>query len=96
MHGFNYAEYLLPLALISLIMSMSLWFRDIVSEGKRFLLNNTNIWRKIDDEYIKTTLSDNMETFNISNKQLGYYLAGLLEGEGHIYLPFLIEYLILG
>lgn len=40
MHGFNYAQYLLPLALLSLILSMSLWFRDITSEGT-YLGNHT-------------------------------------------------------
>ena len=33
MHAFYYAQYFLLFALISLILSMSLWFRDIISEG---------------------------------------------------------------
>ena len=32
-HSFQYAGYLLSLALILLISSMSLWFRDVISEG---------------------------------------------------------------
>lgn len=32
-HSFNNAEYFLVLALLTLILSMSLWFRDIISEG---------------------------------------------------------------
>lgn len=32
-HNFQYAGYLLSLALILLISSMSLWFRDVISEG---------------------------------------------------------------
>lgn len=33
LHGFFYSSYLLLLAFISLIGCMSLWFRDIISEG---------------------------------------------------------------
>lgn len=33
MHAFSKGIYLLPLAFIALIYSMSLWFRDIISEG---------------------------------------------------------------
>ena len=32
-HGFDYAFYFLFLSLLNLIYSMSLWFRDIISEG---------------------------------------------------------------
>jgi cytochrome c oxidase subunit 3 len=39
-HGFNFAVYNLFLAIISLILSMSLWFRDIISEGT-YLGNHT-------------------------------------------------------
>ena len=34
MHGFHNAENSLLLAFISLIYSMSLWFRDVISEAK--------------------------------------------------------------
>lgn len=40
MHGFNNAVYFLVLAFFSLIISMSLWFRDIISEGT-YLGNHT-------------------------------------------------------
>jgi cytochrome c oxidase subunit 3 len=33
MHGFTLTVYILYVALISLIASMSLWFRDVISEG---------------------------------------------------------------
>jgi len=39
-HNFNNAEYFLLLAFISLISSMSLWFRDVISEGT-YLGNHT-------------------------------------------------------
>lgn len=34
MHGFDNALFLLILAIFNLIYCMSLWFRDIISEGK--------------------------------------------------------------
>lgn len=40
MHGFNNASYCLMLAFISLISSMSFWFRDVISEGT-YLGNHT-------------------------------------------------------
>jgi len=47
MHGFSNASYFLFVALISLILCMSLWFRDIISEGT-YLGNYTlKVQRKI-------------------------------------------------
>jgi len=40
MHGFQYASNILLFAFISLVYSMSLWFRDIISEGT-YLGNHT-------------------------------------------------------
>lgn len=40
MHGFNSAQSSLLLAFVSLIYSMSLWFRDVISEGT-YLGNHT-------------------------------------------------------
>jgi cytochrome c oxidase subunit 3 len=40
MHGFNNAEYSLILAFVSLISSMSFWFRDVIAEGT-YLGNHT-------------------------------------------------------
>lgn len=40
MHGFYNAEYILTLAFVSLISSMSFWFRDVISEGT-YLGNHT-------------------------------------------------------
>jgi len=39
-HGFNNATYFLYIALISLILSMSFWWRDVISEGT-YLGNHT-------------------------------------------------------
>lgn len=41
MHGFVNAGFLLFLALFNLVFSMSLWFRDIISEGICALSNLT-------------------------------------------------------
>jgi cytochrome c oxidase subunit 3 len=40
MHGFFYAEIFLQFALLALILSMSLWWRDVISEGT-YLGNHT-------------------------------------------------------
>ena len=109
-HSFNNAEYFLTLALLTLILSMSLWFRDIISEGKykhifqpilsnnklNTLNNKSNISNKlnmakaISSEQIKYIKSNrNIKELNLNKDQLGHYLAGLLEGDGHISLPFL-------
>jgi cytochrome c oxidase subunit 3 len=63
MHGFYVGHYFLILGLISVIYSMFLWFRDIISEGKLLYLNlnskisnyfNINITKIITIENIKT------------------------------------------
>jgi len=45
MHAFFSVSYLLFIALLNLILSMSLWFRDIISEGT-YLGNHTNAVQK--------------------------------------------------
>ena len=40
MHGFFNAQYYLELSFLSLILSMSLWFRDVISEAT-YLGNHT-------------------------------------------------------
>ena len=81
MHGFFFTGYLFFLCLFNLIASMTLWFRDVISEGTT---------RALDKEVIKQVLINrNILYKNISKDQLGYYLAGLLEGDGHISIPAL-------
>lgn len=99
-HGFSNAGYVLGIALVTLIYTMSLWFRDIISEGrvwlKRTILSiyNLNIAKAIPSKEVEKAL-DNYRANNkhyklyANNNNLGYYIAGLLEGDGHISLPAL-------
>ena len=97
MHGFFFVGYLFFITLFNLIVSMIFWFRDVISEGIKynilhfyfsyFILKITKAFSKED---IKQALSyRNILYNNISEDQLGYYLAGLLEGDGHISIPAL-------
>jgi hypothetical protein len=75
---------------------MSLWFRDVISEGtinkilhsinKNFRLNTV---RAITPKEIKQALGNRSRSIYISDYNLGYYLAGLLEGDGNINIPAL-------
>jgi LAGLIDADG endonuclease len=98
MHGFLFVSYLLFIALFNLIASMTLWFRDVISEGTKQNILYFNfkslllkITRAISKEVINRALNNrNILLYkNISKDQLGYYLAGLLEGDGHISIPAL-------
>jgi Cytochrome c oxidase subunit III/LAGLIDADG endonuclease len=89
MHGFNLFEYLIFISIINVIYSMGLWFRDIISEGTKILSSFLFIVKAISTEVIKKIISNiDNNKFNLSKDQFGYYLAGLLEGDGHISLPF--------
>jgi hypothetical protein len=81
-HGFIRGIDLLIVALICVVYSMSLWFRDVISEGipKSLLSKYT----------VNKIKSISLKKYHTSDRnQLGYYIAGLLEGDGHISLPFL-------
>lgn len=97
-HGFAYAEYNLIVSLTSLILAMSFWWRDVIAEGKTWLkgtilsIYNLNIAKAIPIEDLEKALSiykANNDTRLLTNNNLGYYLAGLLEGDGHISIPAL-------
>lgn len=95
MHNFNNSYYIFYISLILVISSMSFWFRDIISEGIAKSSYRLNITKAISGEVLNKALIDYKNTNNITayaNKDnLGYYLAGLLEGvhAGHLSLPSL-------
>ena len=102
MQGFPYGNYLLTLGFTITLFSMSLWFRDVTTEGRALSLNITQsilpnyiniISKSISQEEIEQALINfykEKESKGVLNKdQFGYYLAGLLEGDGHLSLPAL-------
>lgn len=97
MHLFSNSYILFFIALGTVVASMSLWFRDIISEGtfmsKIHSYYNLKIAKVIPAEDISKALSDyknknDYAVFTNHKDDLGYYLAGLLEGDGNISLPF--------
>lgn len=91
MHLFNNSYIFLYVALGTLITSMTMWFRDIISEGKP-VIYNYNFAKAISSDDIHNILINYKNTNNITvfkDNDLGHYLAGLLEGDGHISLPSL-------
>ena len=92
--GFENGINLLFLSLISVIYSMSLWFRDVISEGinlnfLKYFLSSYSSSSTISKQEISTILKYNKHNLNIKEDQFRYYLAGLFEGNGHLSLSFL-------
>jgi hypothetical protein len=92
--GFEKGVNLLFISLISVTYSMSLWFRDVISEGINLnffksLLSEYSSSRAISKQEISIIIKNNRHNPHIKEDQFGYYLAGLLEGDGHLSLPFL-------
>lgn len=85
-HGFSDADYFWISALLSLILSMSFWWRDVISEGKLNTITLTlfsglilKAVRAISKEEISLNLDRRISTHgDIKENELGYYLAGLL------------------
>jgi hypothetical protein len=100
MHGYPNGGYILTSGVLLTVFGMILWFRDIVIEGtalslitlKSILSNHIYLTSKaispeeIEQALIKFT-SESQEFLN--KYQFSYYLAGLLEGDGHLSLPAL-------
>ena len=104
MHSFSNAYNVFFLALLMVVSSMSFWFRDIISEGKVKTIELLNFFHNaylkiakvvsIEDvqealkKYNSSLLLNKNEVYKNKNN-LGYYLAGLLEGDGSISIPAL-------
>ena len=104
MQGFTHGGQLISLGFTLTVFGMILWFRDIITEGTyKFIypesFNNIVfigkvikremidiLFRKYADKE-ESKLNPGLNT--LSKEELGYYLAGLLEGDGHIGLPFI-------
>jgi len=100
MHGFVSGGLLLSLGFILTASAMALWFRDIIAEGTikivivfltvvtiaiaipQLVINK--VYQLYCDEH-----SNRKDSWSYSNTntEFGWYLAGLLEGDGHISLP---------
>jgi hypothetical protein len=94
MHGFQNYENLVFLGLFNLVYSMSLWFRDVISEGIKSLKRIfkylfLKIASAISIEIIQEIKNDCKDKFKLKDDQFGFYLAGLFEGAGHLSLPFI-------
>nr|WPM94748.1 hypothetical protein [Ceratocystis fimbriata] len=95
MHSFSNSYILVYISGFLVTYTFGLWFRDIISEGtimsKYNSYYNLNIAKAIDKEKIIKFLSDYKSKNNpkvlTDKNDLGYYLGGLLEGDGHISLP---------
>jgi hypothetical protein len=86
MHGFSNANYFLTLSFISVVSSMSFWWRDVISEGKVLLkstilsIYSLNIAKAIPTEDVeKAIYKAKNNSILLTKKNFGHYLAGLLE-----------------
>jgi len=97
MHGFSNADSFLNFAFLSVVSSMSFWWRDVISEGKlntitlmSFSKNILKIVKAISKQEITKSLNNRIVTSSdIKSEDFGYYIAGLLEGDGNISIPAL-------
>ena len=99
MHGFNNSNVFVLFALISVVLSMSFWWRDVISEGTLLLRSailsshNLTMAKAIPIKEIEEALNiykaNKAKNILITKNILGHYLAGLLEGDGHISIPAL-------
>ena len=97
MHNFSEAYNVFFIALITVIASMSFWFRDIIAEGRDYIhesmiLNTASAISTQDLELALqgyNNLHSTRDNYKNNPEKLAYYLSGLLEGDGHISIPSL-------
>lgn len=104
MHGFNNASSFLPFALLTVMLSMFFWFRDVISEGRAkslslhlFTINfGVETASVITVKQVEESLANyrgnaynKAGDYYKDNKEFAYFLTGLVEADGHISLPSL-------
>lgn len=83
MHNFENMGIIFIFSFLSVLLSMILWWKDIIAEGAKKIYNTLlhhtlKIARAITKDKIKEIrLILNDYKFNITKDQYGYYLAGL-------------------
>ena len=81
MHGFFFVGYLFFIALFNLIASMTLWFRDVISEGTKcsiFYLNFNNFLLKITSAISKEDIERTLNFRSIEYKNINKDLLDII------------------
>lgn len=105
MHNFSNSYFFFYIALFLVVSAMSFWFRDIISEATSYIgiyakkeyLYTLATARAITDKDVSQSLnlfklnSNSYKIYENNPQNFGHYLAGLLEGDGHISIPALFK-----
>ncbi len=96
MQGFNHGGQLISLGFTLTVFGMILWFRDIITEGTenfnyplsfdRIIFTAKVITKENIEIWLSRFIGKEQPKFS-SKEEFGYYLAGLLKGDGQIGLP---------
>lgn len=101
MHNFSNSYYFFYIALLLVVSAMSFWFRDVISEATTYIGLSTKkeylytlaTAKAITDKDVSESLrilklnTNSYKIYENNSENFGYYLAGLLEGDGHISIP---------